>query len=101
VLYFNSLTKKRKPETDVCTSGNSLFKKFTSSNFFRVEMSTRGYKKIISTAINLVESPWWPPSEQHLVLHENMKPAFLLVRVALLNVAKQDSEKRQKKTVSF
>jgi len=30
-----------------------------------------------------------------------MKPAFLLVRVALLNVAKQDSEKRQKKTVSF
>jgi len=61
------------------------FEKFTSSHFSPVEISTRGYREnVISTAINLVESPpWWPPTKEHLVLHENMRPTFLFVRIPL------------------
>jgi len=47
----------------------------------------RLWKNIISAAINLVESPWWPPTKGHLVLHENMRPAFLFVRIPLLHDA--------------
>jgi len=85
---FSFFNKKRKPETDVCISEHSLFKKFTSSHFSHIEMSTRGYRKnIISTAINLFESPWWPLTKGHLVLHDNMRPAFLFVRIAVFHDA--------------
>jgi len=85
---FSFFNKKRKPETDVCISGHSLFEKCTSSHFSHVEISTRAYgKNIISAAIKLVGSPWWPLTEGHLVLHENMRPALLFVRIALLHDA--------------
>jgi len=53
-------------------------------------MSTRGgYGKTSSLqqSINLFESPWWSPTKGHLVLHENMRPTFLFVRIALLHDA--------------
>jgi len=63
--YLSTLfQKEKKLETDVCISENSLFEihKFPLSP---VEISTRGYRKnIISAAINLVESPWWPPTKK-------------------------------------
>jgi len=65
----------------------TVFFKNHKSPLFHVEISTRGYGKTSSKAINLVESPWQPPTKGHLVLYKNIGPAFLFVRIALLHDA--------------
>jgi len=53
VLYFDSLRKKRKPETDVQSIHKSSL--FSCRNKYQSL-----WKTIISAAINIVEPPWWP-----------------------------------------
>jgi len=86
---FSFFNKKRKPETDVCISGHSLFEKCTSSHFSHVEISTRAYGKTSSPQQSTFLSHHgvlWPKDTLHFM--ENMRPTFLFVRIALLHDAK-------------